>query len=114
MGLLLVAVFIYLSLNTYLPTYLSESLQETIKNASDGVSSSCDIINYVLKFGKTIDSSFWWIIDKGTSHTDKPLLKAAVWIAFLFYNSLALLGINRLIVQIIYILDKLFGYTKEK
>jgi len=109
MGVLLIAVFLYLSLNSYEPDYLSNSLQETILNASKSISSDCDLINRILKLGKTIDSSFWWVIHESTEQTSSSLIKAGIWIAFLLYNSLALLGINRLIIQIIYLLSKTFN-----
>jgi len=114
MGVPLIAVFLSLSLNSYEPAYLSDSLQETISNASRSISSDCDIINRILKLGKTIDSSFWWVIHESTEQTSRPVIKAGIWVAFLLYNSLALLGINRLIIQIIYLLRKAFSKSEGK
>ena len=114
MGVLLIAVFLYLSLNSYEPAYLTDSLQETILNASKSISSDCDLINRILKLGKTIDSSFWWVIHESTEQTSNSMIKAGIWVAFLLYNSLALLGINRLIIQIIYLLNTIFSKPTGK
>ncbi len=113
MALLLIAVFVYMSLNTYTPEYLTHSLKETIMNASDTVSSHCVYIEKALKVGKMIDSSFWWVINESTEQMDHRVVKTSIWLAFLFYNSLALLGINRLIMQIIYLLDRGFSGRKK-
>lgn len=113
MAFLLIGVFIYISLNSYTPEYLSHSLKETVNNAIKSVSSNCEYIALILKFGKLIDSSFWWILSESTEQINNMAMKAGIWLAFLFYNSLALLGINRLILQIIYILNKKFDNKKE-
>ena len=113
MALLLIGIFVYMSLNTYTPEYLTHSLKETIMNASDMVSSHCVYIDKVLKIGKMIDSSFWWVISESTEQINNGVVKTSIWLAFLFYNSLALLGINRLIMQIIYVLDRGFSDRKK-
>ncbi len=114
MTVLLIVVFIYISLNEYTPVYLSHSLSETVNNATNAISSSCDVINVILKFGKTVDSSFWWVVYESTEQVNNTLIKTGIWFAFLFYNSLALLGINRLMLQIIYMLNNLFDNAMGK
>lgn len=114
MTVLLIVVFIYISLNEYTPVYLSHSLTETVNNATNAISSSCDAINVILKFGKTIDSSFWWVVYESAEQVNNTLIKTGIWFAFLFYNSLALLGINRLMLQIIYMLNNLFDNARGK
>lgn len=114
MTVLLIVVFIYISLNEYTPVYLSHSLSETVNNATNAISSSCDAINIILKFGKTVDSSFWWVVYESTEQVNNTLIKTGIWVAFLFYNSLALLGINRLMLQVIYMLNNLFDNAMGK
>ena len=113
MAFLLIGIFVYMSLNTYTPEYLTHSLKETVMRASDMVSSHCVYIEKVLKIGKIIDSSFWWVISESTEQMDHSVVKTGIWLAFLFYNSLALLGINRLVMQIIYVLDRGFSGRKK-
>ena len=102
MAIILIAVFFYIGLDEYTPAYLTGTLQETISNAQGQVSSSCDATNLILKYGKMIDGSFWWIINEGTEKINNDLVKVGIWSIFFFYNALALIGINRLIVLIIY------------
>jgi len=113
MSVVLIGVFIYLSLNAYTPEYLTHSLKETIGNATATVSSECSYIETFLQYGKSIDASFWWIINESTEQIHNTVIKTGIWLAFLFYNSLAILGINRFIFQIIYILNNLFDHNKE-
>lgn len=113
MAVLLIGIFVYMGLNTYTPEYLTHSLKETVMRASDMVSSHCVYIEKALKIGKMIDSSFWWVINESTAQMDHTVVKSTIWLAFLFYNSLALLGINRLIMQIIYLLDRGFSGRKK-
>jgi hypothetical protein len=113
MSVILIGVFVYLSLNAYIPEYLTHSLKETIGNATATVSSECSYIERFLQYGKSIDASFWWIINESAEQIHNTVIKTGIWLAFLFYNSLAILGINRFIFQIIYILNNLFDNNKE-
>ncbi len=109
MAVILMVVFIYISLNEYTPAYLTNSLQQTVNYARDSIFSNCDIINITLKYGKTIDSTFWWAVSESTAQIHNTLIKTGIWFVFLFFNSLALLGVNRLIIQIIYMLNNIFN-----
>ncbi len=107
-AIFLIIIYIYISVNGYEPEYIRDSLQETISTASNSIFSSCPITSYILKFKMEVDSLFWWIITKSSNGIDNQLAQVGIWLGFLFINSLALLGINRFIAQIIYLLDKLF------
>ncbi len=105
MAVIIIVVFIYISLNEYTPAYLSNSLQQTVNTATASVFSNCDVTNTSLKYGKAIDSSFWWITNESAEQIDNTLIKSIIWIGFVAYNSFALLGINRFMILIIYYLD---------
>lgn len=104
MLLILIPSFIYSTLNGYAPIYLDESLEQTIINSSVGILSNCEIINYIFKLMREIDAILWWLILNSTNNIDKTWLKSLIWIAFIIYNSITLLGLNRLILEIIHIL----------
>jgi len=104
----LIAVFIYLTLYSYEPTYLQQTLSQTIIVASNSVASSCEITSYILKLKIELDSIFWWIASNSTDALDNKLTKLAIWVIFLLINTLAILGINRLIAQIAYLIDTKF------
>ncbi len=97
----------------YIPDYLSESLLDTISNASSSMQSNCTITSYVIKAKIEIDSTFWWLLNKGTEQLDDHRVKIAIWIGFILINSLAILGLNRFMVQVIYMLDKIFNNEKN-
>jgi len=107
-AIIFVLVYIYFLINDYEPTYIHHTLEETWRDASNSISSDCLIVNYFLKLQKELDGIFWWLIDKGTETIQNKTLNLFIWIGFLFMNSFALLGINRFIAQIIYLLDKIF------
>ncbi len=107
-ALLLILLVLYLSYEGFTPEYLSSGLGETVRNASNSISSDCTVISVVLKIHKEIDATFWWIMVNGDEHIGSQSLKAGSWFVFLFFNSMAILGINRFVAQIIYMIDKIF------
>lgn len=109
-GMVLIIIsFFYITLNGYTPLYLDESLNITILNASNSVASNCPLINKIIKFKAELESIFWWITDQTTGQIDIVAIKFTLWSLFIFINSLALIGINRFIVTIIYILDQILA-----
>ncbi len=108
MTFLILPFFIYLALNSYAPTYLQENFIQTIQSASNTLYSSCTITQKILIWSKELDASLWWLVYSSASYAKATWLKASIWISFIIYNSIAILGINRLIVQVIYLIDILF------
>ena len=88
-AIFLIGIFIYISINSYEPEYLQDSLQNTIFNASNSIFSNCHMVNYILKFKIEIDSLFWWIVTQSSNGIDNQLAKIGIWLGFLFINSLA-------------------------
>lgn len=112
MTLLIIPIFVYFTLNGYTPLYLDDGLVQTIQNASIGVSSSCEITQSLLKWMKEIDAALWWLVSNSAKSVEPLWLKVGIWLSFITYNSLALLGINRLIIHVIYFIDRLFKRKK--
>jgi len=112
MTLLIIPIFAYFTLNGYTPLYLDDGLVQTIQNASIGVSSSCEITQSLLKWMKEIDAALWWLVSNSAKSVEPLWLKVGIWLSFITYNSLALLGINRLIIHVIYFIDRLFKRKK--
>jgi hypothetical protein len=81
--------------------------------ASYSIASNCESIHYFLKLQREIDSIFWWMIDKGTENIQDETLHIGIWIGFLLMNSFAILGINRFIAQVIYLIDKIFERSEH-
>jgi len=112
MTLLILPFFIYLALNSYAPEYLKESFIETINSASNRVYSKCEITQKLLIWNREVDAGLWWLVYSSASYAKALWLKSGIWISFIIYNSIAILGINRLIVQVIYLIDILFQRKK--
>ncbi|MFK5976036.1 MAG: hypothetical protein QM493_05975 [Sulfurovum sp.] len=106
-SLLLLSVYIYILLTGYVPSYLSSSLLETIQNASNSITSHCVYIDYILRLNIELDSSFWWITSSSSQIIDTKLSKSIIWLGFIVLNSLSILGINRFIVMIVYLVNKI-------
>ncbi len=113
MAIVIIIVYFSITLNSFEPAFLQTTLSETFLKASNSIYSNCHFTNYFLKIQKEIDSIFWYIIENSTQQIRNELLHIAIWTLFLISNSLAILGINRLIVTVIYILDQIF-YSGEK
>ncbi len=108
MALLIIPIFVYITLNGYTPLYLDEGLEQTIQNASIAVSSSCEVTQSLLRWMKEIDAALWWLVSNSAKSIEPLWLKVGIWLSFIIYNSLVLLGINRLIIHVIYFIDRLF------
>jgi hypothetical protein len=106
---IIIIVYVYMMVNDFEPSYLKDSLEETWRVASSSISSRCEIINYFLKLQREVDSIFWWIMDKGTENIKDRTLNISIWLSFLLMNSFAILGVNRFIAQVIYLVDKIFN-----
>jgi hypothetical protein len=107
-SILLIFVTLYIYYNGYEPAYMQSGLRESIVNASNSRFSNCLLIDSLLKIEREIDALFWWVIINSSKYIESSLLKLAVWLLFLLFNSLAILGINRFIVQVVYMIDKIF------
>jgi len=108
MLLSIIPIFVYSTLNGYVPPYIETSLEQTIMNASISISSNCEITDYIFKISREIDAILWWLILNSTAHIEQFWLRGLIWIGFILYNSLVLFGINRLIVETIHIIDIIF------
>ncbi|WP_104760500.1 hypothetical protein [Helicobacter cetorum] len=103
----------YIQWHTSMPNYLQPSLMETIKEASNSIYSSCDYIDYFLKFKKSLESLTWWgMLKAETIEIDKRFIYVA-WGVFIFYNALSGIAITRLMGQIIYWLSEYFRKNNE-
>jgi len=65
-------------------------------------------LEHALKLQKESDSIFWWMVEKGSGIVSNKAIEISIWLSFLLINSLAILGVNRFILEIIYIIDKIF------
>jgi len=106
--LLLLCFTIYIYYNGYEPLYLDSRLEVSMINASNMMVSECSFLEMLLKLHKESDALFWWVVVNGSEYIEYKLLKIGIWILFLVINSLAILGINRFIMQVIYIVEKIF------
>jgi hypothetical protein len=111
--LLLFFAYIYIVFNGYTPTYLRETLEETIRIATNSIHSQCYIVDYVLRLKTELDAWFWWSFFATSDAMGNGILKYSMWIGFITVNGLAILGINRFIVQIVYILNIMFGIKQK-
>jgi len=107
-SLMMIFIYIYVTIYSFEPFYIRDSFEDTLRVASNSIHSNCTIINSILKLQKEIDSIYWWLIHQGTININDSIYKIAIWIIFLFINSFSILGLNRFMAQIIYLLDKLF------
>ncbi|MEA2029085.1 MAG: hypothetical protein U9N49_08930, partial [Campylobacterota bacterium] len=106
--LILFVAFVYITFNSYIPDFVESSLEATIINASSQVSSSCRIIDRIVRLKAEFNGAFWWIIENTAGHIEHKMTRLGVWLSFILMNAFALLGINRLIVTIIDVVDRSF------
>ena len=104
----LIAVYLYITMGGYEPSYLSFDFTQTLERASSSIYSISPTVDTILKTQREIDGAFWWLIDRGSSYSSDGDIRFLIWSSFLLLNSFALLGINRLAIMIIYLLEMLF------
>jgi hypothetical protein len=113
-AVIFIMVFIYFKIQGYTPDYLTDDWGITLQNATNSISSKCHYLNIILKVQIEIESMTWLFIEQTTTQLNSQTIKYTIWISFLLWNSLAILGVNRYIAQIIYLLDKNFNKDKRK
>lgn len=89
------------------PTYLQPTFDATLQEASKLYNSNCEMIAYFLKLKIEIDASFWWIINFATENINNKLISNTILILFIIINSLAIIGFNRFLIQVVYLVDKI-------
>ncbi|MDT8338340.1 MAG: hypothetical protein RQ763_03980 [Sulfurimonas sp.] len=106
-ALILFCGYAYLFLNSSEPEYLRETLKETLTAATNSISSNCSFVDVVLRTQTEVDSRIWFLMKESNSAIEEQSSKNILWISFMILNSLAILGLNRFIVQVIYLLNKI-------
>lgn len=111
---ILFCIYFYLILNSYEPEYLKQTAIQTANAASNSIASNCKISDLILRFQAEISSQVWFLIKESNSLIPKDIMKTILWLAFIFINALSVLGLNRFIVQVIYLVNKLMKKDSEK
>lgn len=104
-----VLAFVLVAYNGDMPSYLQADLSETIRAASKEIFSECPAIQYSMKTQRELDATFWWLMNEGSNLSDNKNFRIGAWLGFLLMNSFAILGINRMIAQVVYLSDKLLN-----
>jgi len=106
-------LFVYLALEGSLPVFLVDSLEGSIQNATALTTTPCTAIAIPLQIVSQIDATLWWLVYNTTEATTSWWVKGMVWIGFILYNTIALLAINRLILQTISLVEHLSKHKES-
>ena len=98
----------FIFINSYEPEYLKETLEETLSVATNSISSNCMYIDTILRIKIEIDAQLWFYMTSLDNELGNKNLKIISWVIFIIFNTMSILGLNRLIIQIIYIANKNF------
>lgn len=104
---ILLCIYIVIYINDYEPEYLKSTLGETLNFASNSVSSKCSYIDFILKLKIEIEAYIWFYMKEFNVLDTNKNLKELAWIGFIVFNVLSILGLNRLIVQVVYLVNKI-------
>lgn len=113
-SIILFCFYAYYFINMDSPLYLEANLQNTIQKASNIINSNCEIISYFLKLKIELDAFLWWTMEYSTGNADNILMKNTILILFIFVNALAVIAINRFIVQVVYLTEKILKIKNEE
>lgn len=105
---LLFSIYMFIFINSYEPDYLKETLQETLNVATKSISSNCMYIDTILRIKIEIDAQLWFYMTTLDNELANKNFKIIYWVSFIIFNTMSILGLNRLIIQIIYIANKNF------
>ncbi|MDX4037700.1 hypothetical protein [Aliarcobacter skirrowii] len=90
----------------YEPSYLKDSLELTIQEATNSIHSNCAFIDWVLRFQVELDSTILFLTKATANSIENKDTNNLIWIGFIVVNALSILGLNRFIIQIIYLTNK--------
>jgi len=101
--LMVVALFFW-QLQQPPPDYLDSSLrlEPSIQAASDSVTSSCPLVDSMLRLGRESEAVSWWLALKATRAIEDNQLRWVAWILFLVSGTLILWAYSRFCVQLVY------------
>jgi len=104
--LLLLYISYFLYVNE--PNYIKESLELTINKATNSISSNCLIVDFIVRLQAEAESTFWFLLKNSTNLINDTLTNNFIWISFIIINALSIIGLNRFIFQVIYIVHIYF------
>lgn len=93
----------------YEPSYLKDSLELTIQEATNSIYSNCAFIDWILRVQVELDSTILFFLKATTNSIENKDTNNLIWIGFIVLNALSILGLNRFIIQIIYLIDRYKG-----
>ncbi len=91
------------------PSYIVATLEQSVQNATNSVGSDCLVIDYLARVKVELNTAIYWAVLNTTQHIDTHNTKVYIWLIFLMANALSAVGINRLIAQNIYLIEKIIG-----
>lgn len=105
-AIILFIVYILYFMYEYEPSYLRETIESTLLVATKSVGSNCIFIDYVVRFQVEIDATILYITKIASINVTSSDINNLIWVVFIIMNTLSILGLNRFIIQIIYMIDK--------
>jgi hypothetical protein len=106
---LFLLVLIYIKLNSYVPSYIENSLTQSIENASILMHSSCNVVDYLVKVNIEKEAMSWWLMLNINHNIDNENYRLISWIIFLLNGGLSMFAYSRFMIQL---LD--FSYRMKK
>jgi len=105
-ALMLIGIVFYAAYEGDVPRYILPDLDASIRAATNSIGSACGPSDTALRFHREIEAVSWWFMTKESEMVGSDLLRLGSWILFLLYNSMAVLGINRFIAQVVYMRER--------
>ncbi len=96
------------------PSYIVATLEQSVQNATNSVGSDCLVIDYLARVKVELNAAIHWAVLNTTQHIDANDAKIYIWLLFLITNALSAVGVNRLIAQNIYLIEKIIGNQDER
>lgn len=104
-ALFLIGALFYTIYQGDVPAYVRTGLADTVRMATNSVGSACFVTDTVLRFNKELEAVSWWFMTHESAVVTSEAVRVTGWFAFLLFNSLAVLGVNRFIAQTIYLIE---------
>lgn len=104
---ILFCVYTVIFINGYEPEYLKSTLEETLTFVTNSISSECSYIDFVLRIKIEIEAHMWFYMKELDNLASDKNVKKLAWIGFIIFNALSILGLNRLIIQVVYLVNKI-------
>lgn len=95
------------------PSYLQPTFSATLAAANNSYVSNCVVVDALLSLKTSLNAATWFAMHQLSQLVSAKYLKLPLWLGFLLLNALALIGVNRLMLEVLHWVNSQLVSTKK-